>query len=117
MIDATKIFAALPEYPIDQIFYYNSGSLAVGVGPTGATTSFAHGKGTTFFWKMIWTPDAGVNWYQEGFGPYTTFFGTYAALYEVRLEVTSTNVIVNIINRNVGNPVTIQWRIVGYSKS
>lgn len=116
MVDPAIIQAAMPEFPIDEIFYTDDGSQAVPSGFVVTTANVPHGQGRTFLWKMRFSNDQN-NWYQEGFPPYS-YDGTinlYAPTFYAKLYINATTMFFTYAS--FATSQTIYWQIVGYEKN
>lgn len=109
---------AWPRYPLDKIFFKESGSQSVAqsanpLDPDEVTVTITNPQNTTFFIEMQVSTD-GVVWYDSGMEPYYIASGQPVKRFGGFWSVTSSNVTVKLYANDAS--YTLYYRLVGYSK-
>lgn len=116
VINPNALSMVVPEYPLDQIIGYHTGSITVGNGgsPSYATDVFAHGFGDSCYFQGVFSSDGGITW--NDFGAEIPAAGPTFQTIGCNATVDTTNVNVYGINWTGAN-VTIQYKLYLLAKN
>jgi hypothetical protein len=108
---------AWPPYPLDKIFFKESGSVvraqsASPAAPTFTTVSITNPQNELFFIEMQVSTD-GIVWYDSGLEPYYNSAGIYKR-FGGFWSMTSSTITVKLFANDAA--YTLYYRLVGFSK-
>lgn len=118
-VSPSKLQIVVPDYPLDQIIGYFTGSVAVGSGgtPSNTTISIPHGFGDSCYFQGIFSSDNGVTW--NDFGTEIPTPGSPLPTFQTigcNTYTDTTNI--NIIGINwTGTPVTVLYKLYALAKN
>lgn len=115
-VNPTALHLLVPDYPLDQIIGYHTGTISVGAGAplTTVTDTYAHGFGDSCYVQGVFSTNGGTTWND---------FGAMIPTAGPTLSTTGCNAYVNATNLNVvgynyiAGTVTVLYKVYLLAKN